>query len=134
MRYLTSDELIKINETLAARAGKESSIMSAKALTEAIERPQLKAGDYEPFPGIWDKAAVIMDTIVKNKPFATANALTGFFAAVMMLRLNGYILRSDPKDSDQIISISLLQVTMPQIVDWLKHKSVLAEDTESGNE
>jgi len=124
MRYLTIDELIKINEALIGKIGGLIGIVDKTGLTESIERPKMKAGDYEPFPTIWDKAAVLMETIVKTRPFANTNALTSFLAAVMMLRLNGYILRPEPGDGDEIISITFLQMTVPQIADWFKNKSI----------
>lgn len=124
MRYLTIDELIKINEALIGKIGGLIGIVDQSGLKEAIERPQMRAGDYEPFPTIWDKAGVLMETIAKTRPFANTNALTGFLGAVMMLRLNGYILKPETNDSDQIISSALLQMTVPQIADWLKNKSI----------
>lgn len=128
MHYLTVEQLIKVNEAILTRCGGGLiGIVNHKALKEVIEKPKLKIEDYEPFPTLWEKAAVLIDTIIKNKPFANANTATAFIACDLMLKLNGYKLIININDIDQILAISLYQSTLPQISSWIKEKSIVID-------
>lgn len=128
IRYLSATELLHLNAFLSQRESMPFGLQSLTALEEAIERPQLKLeGDYEPFPDIWQKAAALVDSCVKHKPFVKMNALTGFFGADLFLRLNGYALRSAIEDLEYIGSMALQQETLPQIAAWLKDRATLKE-------
>jgi len=128
IRYLSATELLHLNAYLSQRESMPFGIQSLTALEEAVERPQLKLeGDYEPFPDIWQKAAALVDSCVKQKPFVKMNALTGFFGADLFLRLNGYTLRSAVEDLEYIGSMALQQETLPQIAAWLKDRASARE-------
>ena len=128
IRNLSATELLHLNAYLSQRESMPFGIQSLTALEEAVERPQLKLeGDYEPFPDIWQKAAALVDSCVKQKPFVKMNALTGFFGADLFLRLNGYTLRSAVEDLEYIGSMALQQETLPQIAAWLKDRASARE-------
>ena len=73
------------------------------------------------------KAAALVDSCVKQKPFVKMNALTGFFGADLFLRLNGQVLRSAPEDLEYIGSMALQQETLPQIAAWLTNRATAQE-------
>lgn len=128
IRYLSATELLYLNAYLSQREKMPFGIKSLSALEEAIARPQLKLeGDYEPFPDVWQKAAALVDSCVKQKPFVKMNALTGFFGADLFLRLNGQVLRSAPEDLEYIGSMALQQETLPQIAAWLTNRATAQE-------
>lgn len=128
IRYLSSTELLHLNAYLSQRESMPFGIQSLTALEAAVERPQLKLeGNYEPFPDIWQKAAALVDSCVKQKPFVKMNALTGFFGADLFLRLNGYTLCSAVEDLEYIGSMALQQETLPQIAAWLKDRATVRE-------
>lgn len=120
MRYLDRAEVIAINRHLCRLQRQACAVLSIEALTEAVQRPALCIDGYEPFPEIWEKAAVLMDSLLKGKAFLHANVLTGFLAADLMLRSNGYLLSSQAEDKEWITSVSLHQVTILQIAEWLR--------------
>ncbi len=126
MRYLSLHEMLYLNAYLSERENMPFGITSFSALESAVERPQLKLeGDYEPFPEVWEKAAALVDSCIKHKPFIKMNALTGFFAADLFLRMNGYHLQSKSEDLEYIGSMALQQETLPQIAAWLKDRATI---------
>jgi len=122
LRYLTASELVYLNRRLCEQRKQDFGLVGLEDLREALTRPQLCIDGYEPFPDIWQKAGVLVDSLNKAQPFISANALTGFFAADLFLRLNGYSLASQAADIEQLQSVALQQETIPQIADWLKQR------------
>lgn len=123
MRFLTVEELSEINEVLLGVTGGLAGVVDPAALEDAANRPQALVGNYEPFPNLFSKAAALCHTLAERKPFANANGATGFLAADLFLRLNGYRLTSHDTDADHVYSLSKLQLTIPQIATWLEEKA-----------
>lgn len=124
MRYLSTSEMIAINWQVALIRNMPFGLLSQEGLTEALARPQTRIDDYEPFPTLYEKAAVLMDSLVKNRPFLSGNILTALLAADLLLRLNGILLQTQEGDIEHLQSISLLQMTVPQIASWLQLRSL----------
>lgn len=124
MRYLSASEILAVNWQVALIRKMPFGLLSREGLTEALARPQTRIDDYEPFPSLHEKAAVLMESLMKNRPFLSGNILTGLLAADLLLRLNGVLLHTQEEDLEQLQSISLLQMTIPQIADWLQLRSV----------
>jgi magnesium transporter len=60
VRYLSQDEVIGINRQLCTKFGLPCGLLASEALTEAVQKPALCIDGYEPFPELWEKAAVLM--------------------------------------------------------------------------
>lgn len=121
--YLTASEVVAINRQLCLRQKQAFGLRDLPALQEAIQRPQVSIDGYEPFPELWEKAAVLLDSLLRNTPFLRLNALTGLLAADLMLEQNGQRFSSRTEDSDLLQSIGLQQVTILQIAEWLRSRS-----------
>ena len=122
-RYLTESELLILNQALCRQHHQLFALTKPDVLSEALQRPQVCIDGYEPFPEIWEKAAVVMDSLLKEQPFLRANLLTGALAADLMLRLNGIAIQSQKEDIELIKSVALQQVTVLQIAEWLRHRA-----------
>ena len=124
VRYLQTLDIMSIHHRLCRAHGQPSALLSLDGLEAAVARPQLSIDGYEPFPGIWEKAAVLLDSLLQESPFLNLNALTGFIAANTLLELNGQERCPQSDDFEQVQSIHLHQLTIPQISEWLKRGSV----------
>jgi death on curing protein len=123
MRYLTLAEILSVNWHVVTHRQQPFGLLSRSGLEEALARPQTRIDDYEPFSSLSEKAAVLMDSLMKNRPFLGGNILTALLSADLMLRLNGSELKTLEEDLEQLQSISLLQMTIPQIADWIQSRS-----------
>ena len=124
IHYLQSIDILFIYQTLCHKQSLPTALLSLDGLNAAVARPQLCIEGYEPFPGIWEKASVLLDSLLREAPFLHLNELTGFMAANILLEMNGQTRTPQNDDSEQIKSIYLHQLTIPQISEWLQRGSV----------
>lgn len=123
VRYLSSLELVHLNQQICRQTGQPCGVVSLEALQAALERPAVSIDGYEPFPGLFEKAAVLLESLIQAAPFLSDNPLSALLAADVMLRLNGQVPAPADDDSEQLASIALQQQTIPQIAEWLRQKS-----------
>lgn len=123
MRYLTTSEVVYLNEVVVQQVNGTKGIVNSEALEEAIKRPQMAFDDYEPFPTLWEKTAALMENLIRYRPFTQANLATALVVMDVMLRLNGHQLNCTEADLEHIRSMGLMQTTIPQISEWIRSKS-----------
>lgn len=96
--YLTVVELLTIHDELIAEFGGGNGIRDMGALEAAVFRPQ--TGYYhDPIA----EAAALMESIIQSHPFIDGNKRSGFAAADLHLRLNGWLFSGDPDEAAEVI-------------------------------
>lgn len=55
-------------------------------LAAALERPWLTFEEKDLYPGVWLKAAALMDSIISTHPFVDGNKRSGVLLTVLLLR------------------------------------------------
>lgn len=90
--YLTRDQVMTINTVLIKKYSPDAQtgIKSPELLDAALSRPSRKNGDTESYPTIEGKAAALIDSLAKIKPFHSANKQTALASLIVFLKLNGY--------------------------------------------
>jgi death-on-curing protein len=83
--YLTLDQIIEIN---ADQSG--GTPLDLPGLESATHRPSSEYFGVEVFPDIWSKAAAYVHSIAGPQYFSDGNKRTGWFAAVIFLRINEF--------------------------------------------
>jgi death-on-curing protein len=73
VRYLTIDELLRINELLMG----EMNLRDRGLLEAAIARPQASAFSEDAYPTLLEKAAALLHSLLLNHPFVDGNKRTG---------------------------------------------------------
>lgn len=96
--YLTVVELLTIHDELIDEFGGSSRIRDMGALEAAVFRPQ--TGYYDDAIA---EAAALMESIIQSHPFLDGNKRSGFAAADLHLRLNGWVFSGDPDDAAEVI-------------------------------
>ncbi len=96
--YLTVVELLTIHDELIAEFGGSNGIRDMGALEAAVFRPQ--TGYYDDAIA---EAAALMESIIQNHPFIDGNKRSGFAAADLHLRLNGWLFSGDPDEAAEVI-------------------------------
>jgi death on curing protein len=87
--WLTSEQVIGINVRLVQKTGEPHFLRDRGALESAVHRPVNK-WHYEDEADVPNLAAHLPLGIGRNHPFEQGNKRTGFTAASIFLRLNGY--------------------------------------------
>ena len=120
---ISKKEALAIHHILIDRHGGLEGVREEGLLEAALARPFSGFGDTEFYPLAEQKAAAILESIVKNHPFVDGNKRTGY--VLMRLTLLAYqkdIAASQDEKYDFVIQVASGQLAFEQIVEWIKEK------------
>ena len=104
--FLTLEDLLTIVERYRLQAVRDLGLLDS-----AAHRPMTSLFGEDAYPKIEEKAAVLLESIVRNHPLIDGNKRLGWIAAVMFLERNG--LRVDaPEDAAYDLVIAIATGTM----------------------
>ncbi|GAA5026944.1 death-on-curing protein [Marivirga lumbricoides] len=122
---ILEEEVLKIHSILIERFGGSDGIRDRGMLDSALKRPYQTFDGKELYPGIIDKAASILESIVKNHPFIDGNKRTGYVLARLLLMSEDQdIQASQDQKYKLVISISTGEIDFEQIKEWLLKYSI----------
>lgn len=99
-------------------------VISLALLESALANPAAGLFDQELYPTIYDKAAILLETLTENHPFVDGNKRTAMCATEMFMHLNGYILNIEPLHfSDFCLKIAKGEAKFKEIVEFFKKRS-----------
>jgi death-on-curing protein len=106
VHYLTAEDLVLV----ATIAAKEAAVVRDYGLLDAAAgRPRSRAFGQDAYPTIHEKAAALLQSIVRNHALVDGNKRTAWLATVVFYDLNGYDL--DPPDVDGPVDLVLDAIT-----------------------
>ena len=113
--------VIKIHDLAIVKHGGLNGVRDESGLMSAIERPFSGFGDTEFYPSPEEKAAAIIESIVKNHPFMDGNKRTGFILMVHILNEYQKDINA-PEDEiyDFVINIAASHWDYDQILSWIQ--------------
>jgi death-on-curing protein len=113
-------EVLVIHDTLIVQFGGSNGIRDYNLLVSAINRPFTGTGDTEFYPTIHEKAAALIESIVKNHPFVDGNKRTGYVMMRLFLLNNGFdIQASQDEKYTFVIRIASGSLTIKHITSWV---------------
>ena len=113
-------EVLVIHDTLIVQFGGSNGIRDYNLLVSAINRPFTGSGDTEFYPTIHEKAAALIESIVKNHPFVDGNKRTGYVMMRLFLLNNGFdIQASQDEKYTFVIRIASGSLTIEHITSWV---------------
>ena len=113
-----------IHDTLIERFGGFKGIRDQNALIAALSRPFQTFDGKELYPSPLQKAAAVIESILKNHPFVDGNKRTGYVLMRLLLISNNYDIKADQKDKyNFVIKIASGKSNFNDIVYWLDHNS-----------
>jgi len=121
---ISEKEALEIHAILIERFGGSDGIRDKELLDSALNRPYQTFDGQELYPSPIDKAAAILESIVKNHPFVDGNKRTGYVLARLFMMNNQLIIDADHEQKYQlVISISKGELSFDQIREWLEKNS-----------
>ncbi|WP_245660658.1 type II toxin-antitoxin system death-on-curing family toxin [Nocardia kruczakiae] len=72
-------------------------------LQSAVYRPQTRAFGVVVYPGVFEKAAALLQSLSRNHPFIDGNKPTAWLACMMFLAFNGVQLRVDTDYCENLV-------------------------------
>lgn len=118
MRYLDVEALL----TLADLAvGSPAQVRDLGLLSSAAARPQSGFGDFEAYPTLFDKAAALLHSLVRNHALVDGNKRLGWTAAVVFCDINGTWIEAPDDDAyDLVIAVAEGRMDVPEIAQSLQ--------------
>lgn len=93
-------------------------------LESAVLRPQASFDKKDLYPGVFNKAAAFLQSLLKNYPFVDGNKRTALTSAGIFLKMNSYNLKNyHKKEVEFAIQIDNENLSLGQISKWLKKHS-----------
>lgn len=120
---ITIDLVLGIHRVLIKRYGGSEGILDREGLESAIGRPYQTFDGKELYPTSVEKAAAILESIVKNHPFLDGNKRTAYaLMRIVLLNDSKDINATEDDKYNFIIKIAAGQSNFEQILDWVKSK------------
>ena len=124
--WLDRAVILAIHDMQLAEHGGGAGVRDAGLLDSALGKPLHLQAYGEPPPDAAALAASYGYGISRNHPFIDGIERTGFVAAELFLRLNGYQLTADDADCVlTMLAVAAGDVTEDEFADWLRRHSVL---------
>jgi death-on-curing protein len=119
MEHLTVEDLLLIAETIGVAAVRDVGLLDA-----AAHRPRATAFGQDAYPTLHQKAAALLDAVVRNHALVDGNKRLGWSAVVVFYDLNGVDL--DPPGVDEAVELVVavaaghleLQKLSDQLAAW----------------
>jgi|SRR5690606_3973527 death-on-curing protein len=125
-RYLTTDELIYINEQFPSKVPIHTIVQGRRKVRDmdlleaAAGRPMQTVFGVDAYPTLPEKAAALLHSIARNHPFADGNKRTATLAALFMLLVNGLRVRWEPEVAlEQILDVAEGRRSVVDFASWL---------------
>lgn len=91
----------------------------------ALARPQYSFDGVDLYQDIFDKAAALLQSLLKNHPFVDGNKRTAFSSAGLFLEMNGIELQNTHQEGVEFaVSVDNQHLKLEEISSWLKEHSV----------
>jgi death on curing protein len=124
IRYLSAEQILFIHHRLITETGGMDGILDINLLVSATGRPQATFDGNDLYADLFNKAAALMDSLVRNHAFVDGNKRTAITATGLFLRFNA--LELDVSNTEMVrftLSCAQSQKTIEDITTWLKQHS-----------
>ena len=93
-------------------------------LESAVFRPQASFDGKDLYLTIFDKAAALLQSLLKNHPFVDGNKRTALTSAGIFLKINGYnLINAHKEEVEFAVKVDNQNLTLKEISAWLEKHS-----------
>lgn len=124
IEYLTLDDLLTLSADLGVPRVRDLGLLDA-----AAHRPQSSLMGQDAYPDLHEKAAVLLESIVRNHPLIDGNKRLGWMSVYVFYGLNGFDLDA-PEDDAYDLVIATATGTLPyqsvaeRLAEWAREIDV----------
>jgi len=123
--FLKISQVLFIHDQMVKRFGGSHGIRDIGLIESAVARPQATFGGKHLYSSLFDRAAALLQSLLKKHPFVDGNKRTALVSAGVFLKKNGYKLINNHKQEVEFaIRVDNGNLTVEQISKWLKENSV----------
>lgn len=118
--YLDLEDLLALADDLGVLQVRDLGLLAS-----AAQRPATSLYGEEVYPDVGDKAAVILESVVRNHPLVDGNKRLGWLSTVVFLGLNGVDLDVEDDDAyELVISVAEGRRTWQETAVWMAEHGV----------
>lgn len=122
---ITTENALKIHQILIRKYGGIQGVRDRSLLDSAIERPYSGLKDSEFYPNAEEKAAAIIESIVKNHPFYDGNKRTGYVLMRVILLENQMDIEASKDEKYRfVIDIASGNLDFQNILNWIRSRLI----------
>jgi death-on-curing protein len=115
------NQVLHVHEKLLEEFGGGKGIRDLGLLESAIARPFQTFGKIDLYPSLEEKAAAIIESIVRNHPFIDGNKRTGYVLMRLLILSSKKDIRATEKEKYKfVISIASSKIEFEDIILWIK--------------
>lgn len=115
------DNVLELHAKVLSRYGGATGIRDFSLLDSALNLPFQSFGGEYLYPTIFEKAAAVLESIIKNHPFVDGNKRTAYLlASALLLENNISITASEDEKYDFVIHATTGNYQFNEILEWLK--------------
>lgn len=124
IKFLSPQQVLFIHNRAVKRFGGAFGIRDLGLIESAVARPQSGFGGEYLYKNIYDMAAALLQSILKNHPFIDGNKRTALSSTAIFLKVNGYkLINNHQEEVEFAVSVDNSNLTLEQISAWLKQHS-----------
>ena len=125
MNYLPPEQVLFIHYRLIEETGGRHDIRDFSLLHSALAKPKATFDNTDLYTDLFSKAAALMHSIIKNRPFVDGNKRTAITAASILLLRNNYSLKASNKELEQFtMKVASGNIELEETAKWFKNHSV----------
>ena len=118
------EAIIDLHDDLLAEHGGASGLRDMGALEASLARPLQIMAYADDHVTIFDLAAAICASVIRNPPFVDGNKRAGFCALGLTLGMNGLYLDASERDAaDKVLALAAGDMAEKAFRDWVAENS-----------
>lgn len=122
---ISKELILELYKISIEKHGGSLGIRDKGYLQSAIEMTFSTFAGEDLYPAPFQKAAAILESVVKNYPFVDGNKRIGFLACNAILLSNSWKLNASPENAyDFVIQVASSHMEFEDIVSWIESHSV----------
>lgn len=124
-KFLTTPQVLAIHDQVVKRFGGSLGLRDLGLLQASVERPKATFSKKFLYKSLFEKAAALFQSLLKNHPFIDGNKRTALTAAGIFLKMNGFELQNTHQEEVRFtLKVDQENLTVEQISKWLKDHSI----------
>jgi death-on-curing protein len=123
MRYLRLGEVLELHRRLIATSGGSPGLRDLRLLEGSLSQLRQTFSGVDLYPTLFEKAAVLGFSLIKNHPFIDGNKRVGHAALEVMLMLNGYELTASKESTEAVVlAVASGMLDRQAWTEWVKEQ------------
>ena len=121
---ITLEEVLALHDLSIKFFGGRIGIRNMDLLKSAVTRPFQTFDNKDVYFSVFEKAAALLESLVKNHPFVDGNKRTGFLASIIFLKRNNIKLKASEAESYEfIMKVASSEILFTDMVTWFQNNS-----------